>query len=248
MTSLESSWEQSPESPALTKDDVHVWKASLDRTPSEINSLKQTLTPDEQKRANRFRFEKHRDRFIVGRGVLRTILGGYLDRHPDQLRFQYAPYGKPSLSAEVDALSFNLSHSHDLALYAVTKEREIGVDVEFIRKNINLLGIAKRLFSEREYAQLQSLPQSCQLQIFFDCWTRKEAFIKAKGEGFSLPLREFDVSIAPGEPAELLRTEWKPDEAALWSLKSLNPAPGYAAAVAVKGKHWNLRNWGFDLA
>ena len=150
--------------------------------------------------------------------------------------------------AETEVLSFNLSHSHNLALYAVTQGREIGVDVEFIRNDINLLGIAKRFFSDQEYAELQEFPQSCQLQTFFDCWTRKEAFIKAKGEGFSLPLRQFDVSVTPGKPAALLRTEWNPDEAALWSLKSLNPAPGYAAALAVKGKRLSLRTWIFKLA
>ena len=248
MTSPGYSWESPPESFALTNDDVHVWMVSLDRNPSELDSLRQTLTLDEQKRADCFRFQKHRDRFIVGRGVLRTILGRYLDQHPNQLRFQYTPYGKPTLSTETEILSFNLSHSHDLALYAVTQKREIGVDVEFIRKDINLLGIAKRCFSEREYAQLQALPQSCQLQTFFNCWTRKEAFIKAKGEGFSLPLYQFDVSITPGKPAALLRTEWNPDEAALWTLTSLNTAPGYAAGLAVEGKHWNLQRWIFDLA
>ncbi len=248
MTSTGHFWEQPPEAPVLAKDDVHVWKASLDRDPSELDSLRQTLATDEQKRAERFRLKKHHDRFIVGRGVLRTILGMYLDRHPGQFRFQYTPYGKPELSAEEGALSFNLSHSRGLALYAVTQEREIGVDVEFIREDVNLLGIAKRFFSAQEYSQLQALPEASQLQTFFDCWTRKEAFIKAKGEGLLLALDQFDVSIAPGEPAALLRTKWDPDEASLWSLRSLNPAPGYVAALAVEGKHWNLRNWNFDLA
>ena len=248
MTSPGHSWEQPLEAPVIAKEDVHVWKASLDRDPSALDSFRQTLAPDEQIRADRFRLKKHRDRFIIGRGVLRTILGMYLDRHPDQFRFRYTRYGKPELTAEEGALSFNLSHSRDLALYAVTQEREIGVDVEFIREDINLLGIAKRFFSEREYAQLQALPESSQLQTFFDCWTRKEAFIKAKGEGFSLPLHQFDVSITPGRPAALLRAAWNPDEAALWSLNSLAPATGYAAALAVEGKHWNLRYWNFDSA
>ncbi|MDE0300083.1 MAG: 4'-phosphopantetheinyl transferase superfamily protein [Candidatus Poribacteria bacterium] len=248
MTSPVNSWEHSPVSPTITTDNVHVWKASLDCDPSDLDCLRRTLTQDENARADRFRFEKHRNRFIAGRGVLRAILSKYLEPQPHQLRFQYTPYGKPTLSPEVGALSFNLSHSRDIALYAVTQEREIGVDVEFIRKEINLLGIAKRFFSKREYVQLQALPRSRQLQSFFDCWTRKEAFIKARGDGFFLPLHQFDVSITPGEPAALLRTEWNPDEAALWSLKSLNPGPGYAAALAVEGKHWHLRHWDFELA
>ena len=248
MISSDHSWEQPPESCILSTEDVHVWKASLVRNPSELDSLRQTLTPDEQKRADRFRFEIHRDRFIIGRGVLRAILGRYLNRHPNQLRFQYTSYGKPILSSETENLRFNLSHSHDLALYAVTRRREIGVDVEFIRKDVNLLGIAKRFFSAQEYSQLQALSESSQLQTFFDCWTRKEAFIKAKGEGLLLALDQFDVSIAPGKPAALLRTKWDPGEASLWSLRSLKPAPGYAAALAVAEKNWHLRSWNYDLA
>lgn len=248
MRSLEHPWVQPPESLLLTEHVVDVWKASLERNPSELDGLRQTLAPDEQKRADRFRFEKHRDRFIVGRGVLRAILGRYLDRRPNQLRFQYTLHGKPMLPAESEILSFNLSHSHDLVLYAVTQGREIGIDLEFIRKNINLLGIAKRFFSPQEYSQLQAIPKSSQLQTFFECWTRKEAFIKAKGDGFSLPLHQFDVSIGPDKPAALLRTEWNPAEAANWSLRSLNPAPGYAGALAVEGRHWNLRNWIFESA
>ena len=248
MTFTGCTWNRPPESLVLAADDVHVWVASLHRNPSELDSLRQTLTPDERERADRFRFEKRRDRFVAGRGALRTILGRYLNRHPNQLRFQYARYGKPRLSTEADAISFNLSHSRDLALYAVTQGREIGVDLEFIRATIDLLGIAKRFFSEQEYSQLRALPQSCQLQTFFNCWTRKEAFIKAKGAGFSLPLDQFDVSISPEEPAALLRTAWDPDEAARWSLKSLAPVPGYAAALAVEGKHWRLRKWSFNLA
>ena len=248
MTSTGRTWNRSPESLSLTAEDVHVWIASLDRNPSELDSLRQILTPDERKRADRFRFEKRRDRFIVGRGALRTILGRYLDQRPNQLRFQYSRYGKPRLSTKANMINFNLSHSRDLALYAVAQGREIGVDLEFIRTSVDALGIAKRFFSEREYSQLRALPQRCQLQAFFDCWTRKEAFIKAKGAGFSLPLRQFDVSLAPGEPAALLCTAWDPDEAARWSLKSLAPISGYAAALAVEGKHWRLRSWSFDLA
>ena len=248
MTFPGHSWEQPPEALVLAKDDVHVWKASLDRNPSELDSLRQTLATDEQKRAERFRLKKHRDRFIVGRGVLRTILGMYLDRHPDQFRFRYTLYGKPELSAEEGTLSFNLSHSRDLALYAFTQKREIGVDVEFLREDVNLLGIAKRFFSAQEYSQLQALSGTSQLQTFFDCWTRKEAFIKAKGEGLLLALDQFDVSIAPGKPAALLRTKWDPDEASRWSLRSLKPAPGYAAALAVADQNWSLRSWNFDLA
>ena len=252
MTPPTLSWAHPPESLMLTNADVHVWVTSLDRSPPEINSLQQTLTPDEQARAKRFRFEKHRDNFIVGRGVLRAILSRYLAVCPSQLHFEYTSYGKPMLAEAgrqnapaSEALNFNLSHSHELALYAVTQEQEIGVDVEYIRTNVDVLGIAKRFFSAQEFSELQALPQAHQTETFFDCWTRKEAFIKAKGEGLSLPLDQFDVSITPGNPAALLSTQWNPDEATNWSLQALTPAPGYAAALAVEGKGWHLQTWVF---
>ena len=210
-----------------------------------MRSLRHTLTTDECQRAERYVFEKDRTHFAVARGLLRVLLGRYLRQEPQHLRFTYGPHGKPALATDTGRapLCFNVSHSHGLALYAVTRGREVGVDVERIRPEIAQEKIAERFFSRREVTVLRALPTSLQAAAFFACWTRKEAYIKAKGEGLALPLGQFDVSLAPGEPAMLLRTAWDPQEAACWALQDLAPAPGYRAAVAVAGHDWRLTCW-----
>jgi 4'-phosphopantetheinyl transferase len=224
---------------------VHVWRAALDVPESQVRSLWDTLTADERQRAERFFFEKDRTHFVVARGLLRVLLGRYLRQDPPRLRFTYGPHGKPALATDPGgvALRFNVSHSHGLALYAITRGREVGVDVERIRPDIAQEKIAERFFSPREVTVLRALPTPLQAPAFFACWTRKEAYIKAKGEGLTLPLDQFDVSLAPGEPAALLHTAWDPQEAAGWALHDLAPAPGYRAAVAVAGHAWRLACW-----
>jgi 4'-phosphopantetheinyl transferase len=202
------------------------------------------LSEDEGARAARFYFQKDREHFIVARGLLRSILGRYLDSEPSTLRFSYSNYGKPALvGAEEAALRFNLSHSGGLALLAVTRGREIGVDLERVRPDFVDDQIAERFFSPREVARLRALPPGVQLEAFFTCWTRKESYIKAHGEGLSLPLDGFDVTLTPGEPAALLSTRGDLREAALWSLRALHPWPGYVAALAVEGHDWQLKTW-----
>jgi len=142
-----------------------------------------------------------------------------------------------------DAIRFNMSHSHGEALYAVTRGREIGIDLEFIRCDLEVEQIAERFFSQCEIATLRALPVSLRKHAFFLCWTRKEAYIKARGQGLSLPLDQFDVSLIPGEPSALLSTQPDSDEALRWSLQELTPAPGYAAALAVEGRGWSLSCW-----
>jgi 4'-phosphopantetheinyl transferase len=210
-----------------------------------LRIFEDTLTADERARAERFYFQKHRERFIAGRGLLRHILSRYLGKEPDQLRFCYNSYGKPALTEETGAegLCFNLSHSHGIALYALTHGREIGIDIEYFRPDVETEKLAERFFSPREAAVLRALPEHLRKEGFFNCWTRKEAYIKAEGEGMSIPLSAFDVSLTPGEPAALLRTQKHPQETACWSLQALNPAPSYAAALAVKGHDWELKCW-----
>ena len=204
-----------------------------------------TLTADERQRAERYIFQKDRTHFVVARGLLRVLLGCYLRQEPLHLRFIYGPHGKPALATDTGgvALRFNVSHSHGLALYAITRGREVGVDVERIRPKVAQEKIAERFFSPREVTVLRALPTPLQATAFFACWTRKEAYIKATGDGLSLPLDQFDVSLAPGEPAVLLRTAWDPQEVACWALQDLAPAPGYRAAVAVAGHDWRLTCW-----
>ncbi|HEX8092146.1 MAG TPA: 4'-phosphopantetheinyl transferase superfamily protein [Blastocatellia bacterium] len=238
-------WRTPPDSLTAVRDEVHVWLLALDQPPSYIQSLKAILSADEQDRANRFHFQKDHDHYVVARGTVRTILGRYLRTGPGRLRFSYTYYGKPALEKEFEgeSLRFNLSHSHGLALLAVTRDRELGVDIERIRPGISEEGIAERFFSDKEVRMLRGLPRDLQDKGFFNCWTRKEAYIKAKGEGLSMPLAIFDVSLIPGEPAALLETRGDPLESTRWSLRELTAAPDFAAAIAVEGNDWNLICW-----
>lgn len=238
ITSAVLPWRVPPGTLVLGVDDVHVWRATLDQPPPHFLH---NLAADEQAWAERFYFEKDREHFIVAHGVLRAILGRYLNRAPESLSFCYSAHGKPSLAG--NAIRFNMSHSHGIALYAVTRGREVGIDIERIRSNVEVEEVAERFFSQREVAKLRTLPAGVQREAFFNCWTRKEAYIKARGEGLSLPLDQFDVSLAPGEPVALLGTRPDPSEAARWSLRELPPTPGYVAALAVAGQGWRLTCW-----
>ncbi|MGB7923137.1 MAG: 4'-phosphopantetheinyl transferase superfamily protein [Pyrinomonadaceae bacterium] len=241
----DSPWSRAPETVTPSVDEVHVWRSSLRLDAERVEKLRRTLCEDERRRAERFRFPKDREAFTVGRGALRVILGRYLNAPPADLRFSYSPYGKPSLAPEhgKGELRFNLSHSGDLALYAVTKGREIGIDIEHMRDQLADLQIARRFFSTEEVAMLASLPEHAQRAAFFNCWTRKEAYIKARGEGLSLPLDKFAVSLAPGVPAALLSASGDSEEVSRWKLQELAPGPGYVAALAVEGKGWHARCW-----
>ncbi|MEP6707251.1 MAG: 4'-phosphopantetheinyl transferase superfamily protein [Pyrinomonadaceae bacterium] len=181
----------------------------------------------------------------MARGILRRLLGRYLEMEPDRLRFSYGPHGRPAL-VEPDVgrgLCFNLSHSNGLALYAFTRHREIGIDIERVRPEMVNEQIAERFFAPEEVTSLRALRSDIQLEAFFHCWTRKEAFIKAGGEGLSLPLDRFVVSLRPGEPAAILSIEGDAETAALWSLREIRPGTGYVAALAVKGHGWRLKCW-----
>ena len=240
-----SFWPLPPGDLRLRDDEVHVWRASLVQGASRFEEFRRRLSEDEHARANRFHFQKDREHFIVARGLLRTILGWYLGREPNALRFYYSGYGKPALveTEGLDALRFNLSHSGRFALVAVTRGREVGVDIELIRPDFVDEHIAENFFSPFEVASLRALPADLQLEAFFTCWTRKESYIKARGEGLSLALDGFDVTLTPGEPARLLRTRHDSRESSRWSLQQLNPCPGYVAALAVEGNDWQLKTW-----
>lgn len=229
----------------LTPGEVHVWRAALDRDPADIQDAEGALAPDEQARAKRFVFERDRGRFAVGRAVLRAILARYLAVPPDRVGLCYGPRGKPALapSHAVAGLRFNLAHSDGLALYALALGREIGVDLERLRPEIATESVAENFFSPAEVTILQGLGVERRARAFFDCWTRKEAYIKARGDGLWLPLDGFEVSLAPGEPAALLATRDDPAEAARWALRELDAGPGYAAALAVEGPGCRLRCW-----
>lgn len=217
---------------------VHVWCASLDCVPAERGDLESLLSPDEKTRANRFHFPRDRNRYVVARGLLRELLGAYLQQAPGSLEFSYAQHGKPYLAGEnaASGFSFNLSHSGDIVVYAFAVERNLGIDVEQIRADAAGDAIARRYFSAREIDDLRSLPEGAKLEGFFNCWTRKEAFLKATGMGLQLALDRFVVSLAPGEPAQFLSgVESK------WQIDSYSPAECYAAAVVYDGVPCTLR-------
>jgi 4'-phosphopantetheinyl transferase len=241
-----AAWPSPPARLSLESEDVHVWRAILDQPVKTLGAMQRLLSADESERAHRFHFRKHREHFIVARGVLRTLLGKYLGVEPSQLRFSYTAYGKPALAGISEGqppLRFNLSHSGELVLYAFTRGREIGLDLELRRDDFASEQIAEQFFSAREVKMLRALPVGLRTEGFFNCWTRKEAYIKAVGLGLSLPLDQFDVSLAPQEPAALLRTGDDEREAERWSLKALTTAEGYSAALAVEGHGWRLKCW-----
>lgn len=237
-------WGPPPAILRLASNDVHIWRASLDQPLSLIQQLRQSCAADELSRAKRFHFEKDRRRFLVARAGLRHILSYYTKTPAGELGFGYSEYGKPCLTFPAGLeLRFNLSHSGDFGLYAVTWGREIGIDIEQIRPMADIEQIARRFFSARENMALQAIPEPQKETAFFNCWTRKEAYIKAIGEGLSRPLDSFDVSFAPGEPAALLTIRDAPQDISRWSLHGLVPAPGYAAALVVEGRKQRLTCW-----
>lgn len=241
------SWQRPPADLSLPPGEVHVWRIFLDQAlPAHQHEFAALLSEDEAARAARFRFERDRRRFITARAAFRTILARYQGFEPQALRFDYNAYGKPSLKAEFGghALGINMAHSQDLALCAVVRGRELGIDLEQVRALADMEAIAQRFFSPSECAALKSLPEGEKCEAFYNCWTRKEAFIKACGEGLSMPLDSFEVTLAPGEAAKLLSVEGDPQKAALWSLAALTPADGYAAALVVEGNSdWRLACW-----
>jgi 4'-phosphopantetheinyl transferase len=239
---------------ALPEDEVQLWRVDLDAIRADESRWQKVLSSDESMRASRFHFARDRQRFVASRALLRTILAGYLATDPSGLSFSYSKKEKPSLGpthAGSDVM-FNISHSHGVALFAFTRRREIGVDVEQVRCDFDLEAIARRFFSTHEQNQLAALPEQERVDAFFRCWTRKEAYIKATGDGLSLPLRQFDVSLAAGEKNALLAT--RPDGSktdglktdgseAGWLLREVPAGSGYIAALCVRGQDWKLNDW-----
>jgi 4'-phosphopantetheinyl transferase len=228
----------------FTMGEVHIWLASQDAPTLKFRRL---LDEDEANRAERFKFERDSNRFIVRRGILRMLSGCYLGIEPENVRFYYGENGKPKIVGEFngDELLFSLSHSGGIAIYAFTHHREIGVDIEQIRDITDMTHLAERFFSNQEKTILYELPESQKKEGFFNCWTRKEAFLKATGDGLSYPLERVDVTIAPQEPAKLLAIGGDPEAASIWSMQDLKPALNFAGAFALKGQINNVqtRRW-----
>jgi len=234
------------ESPlSLPEDEVQLWRIDLEALGADEARWQTVLSSDEAVRASRFHFARDRQRFVASRALLRTILACYLATDPGSLGFSYSKKEKPSLGpahAGSD-VRFNVTHSGGIALLAFTRRREIGVDVERIRHDFDPSAIARRYFSTHEQNQLAGVPEEEKVDAFFRCWTRKEAYIKATGDGLSLPLRQFDVSLAAGDRNALLATRPDGSEAGSWLLQEVPAGPGYIAALCARGGDWKLNDW-----
>ena len=238
-----ASWPRGPEAPALEGSVVDVWRSALEPDPARRARLEGLLSPGELERASRFRFDRDAHRYVIARGVLRTLLGRYQGRPPDSIGLEESEHGRPFDPSEVGAgrLDFNVSHSQDRLLVAFTRAGRVGVDIEWMSPLPDMAELVELNFSPAEQATWRSLADDQRERGFFACWTRKEAFVKAVGQGLSHPLQSFDVSLAPGDEARLERIEnGRPDA---WTLRALDADPGYAAALAVEAPSAALRLW-----
>ncbi len=240
-------WPVPPAEIDLPVGEVHLWAARLDPPDDWLRPCASLLSEDERGRAQRFRTGPLRNRYIAGRGMLRMLLGRYLRTDPASFSLSYQAHGKPELSSpwKSQGVEFNVSHSHELGVFAFSRGNEIGVDVECIRPMPNAAELLERFFSPEEVQQWQQMPAQQQLRAFFQGWTRKEAWLKAVGSGLSFPLNQFCVTL--DGPARVLSIRGDAHEAARWWLESCEPCDGYVASVAMRAKAVALRRWRFGV-
>jgi 4'-phosphopantetheinyl transferase len=227
----------------LGQDLVDVFSIHTEGPPAEVERLQALLSADENNRARQFAFNHLRHSFIFTRAALRILLGSYLQVRPERIQFEYGPRGKPTLLGP-KRLHFSVSHSGKFALIGLILDCNIGVDIEEIRHLRDLDEIASRYFSQQEFRELKELSPADRQHSFFLCWTRKEAYIKATGDGLSLPLDSFRVSLRPDDPAAILHVAHDTHAARSWTLHNVNPIDGYAGAVAYRGETHILRMYG----
>ena len=244
MTIAEGVPAASPRRP-LVDTAVHIWWAHLDQPTEALEQFERMLAVDEQARAARIRLKEFSARFVAGRGILRAILGSYLGVAPDRVRFRYGSSGKPALADEFAAsgLRFNLSHSHRLALYAVTREREVGVDLERVDPHVDTAGLVGRCFSPREQAEWSGLPDRTRGLAFLNGWTRKEACVKALGDGLTRPLEQVEVPLRPLPSLVAVPLDGEPEHERCILQDLTPPEPGYVAALAVQGGPVRVEAW-----
>ncbi|MCJ8281095.1 MAG: 4'-phosphopantetheinyl transferase superfamily protein [Rivularia sp. ALOHA_DT_140] len=235
-------WLKAPTDIKLLSNEVHIWRENLGNVKPLLEDFSQILSEDELVRAKRFHFEKHRQRFIAGRGILRDILSRYLNIEAAEINFSYEPHGKPFLDKSCNQinLQFNVSHSEDFALYGISLNNSIGVDLESISPKTDVLVLAQRFFPPNEFALIESVPQEQQQQLFFRYWTCKEAYLKATGTGLK-DLDKVEISLTPEQPAQLNIPNID-DE---WNLVEIQPFNNCAATVAVSGKDLDFKYWDY---
>jgi len=226
--------------PTPLNEEIHLVFSTLTASQDSERYLHGLLSPDEQKRAACFKYARHRKSFIVARGLLRIVLGNCMNAEPAEIEFRYGPYGKPELEG-ASQVHFNVSHSEEVILFGLRLDREIGVDIERIRPIEDMEGIARRFFSPAECCDLLAIPKQHRTKAFYDCWTRKEAFIKFLGTGLSFPLDRFQVTIGPADPARLIHVDGQPSRA--WFLQDIAPSDSHSAAVASEGRNCQCRVW-----
>lgn len=230
-------WSAPPPAIGLHENEVHIWRTWLDVEAQEFARLSSYLSADELLRADRFVFSRDRHHFTVARGRLRELLAIYLKCPPESFQFTTGRYGKPSLAEDIP-VRFNLTHSYGLALYAFAINRDLGIDIEKNRAEFASKEIAERYFSAAERRELSQLPTEMHTDAFFLCWTRKEAYVKAHGDGLQIPLDSFDVSLTPGKP-EILRSA----DQQRWSMRSFSPASQYVGSIVGEGKFESINFW-----
>jgi 4'-phosphopantetheinyl transferase len=217
---------------ALPDPAIAVWLARLDPDVDQVGRCASVLSRGEQQRAGRFHFERDRRRFVVTRGILRTLLGGCLAVAPDAIAFGYGKNGKPFVASENTSIHFNVSHSHERALYAISRSHALGVDIEYLNRDVDCNGLARRFFTRCEYSELQRIPESGRKHAFLSCWTHKEAVIKATGDGLSLPLDQFNVTVALEDTPRVLDFVGSAKRASDWDLYAIDVGAEYVATVA----------------
>ena len=245
---IENLWQKPIMPLLLAENEVHVWRAQLSTSFEDLSRFQRILSSEECAKAQRFYFEKDRQHWTAARSILRMLLSFYTQQHSKEITFQLNAYGKPSLLAtdRQPLLQFNLSHSKELALYAFTYTRQIGIDIEYMRLNISYAELARHSFSSAEQAAFDAVPLPEKQLAFFKCWTSKEAYIKGRGLGLSLPLHLFDVSLAPEAPAALLASREDAYEVQRWTMHTLKPGNDYAGALAVEQPEPSIRYWQWD--
>ena len=237
-------WTNAATCPSLAPDEVHIWWLALDLPENEIYRCRSTLHQMELKRANRFRFDKHRHRYIAGRAHLRSLLGRYLSVLPEDIALKFGPLGKPYISDKFawPKLYFNYSDSNGMALYAFSLGRELGIDLEHLLRRVDHDRIARRKFSASEAATIRQCTDSRRGSAFLACWTRKEAYGKAEGFGIRYPLDSVDLcNDLTNNSLRIPKADGADDS--FWTVKQLHPHPEYVGAVAVDGQGWHISAW-----
>jgi len=240
---LNTGWESPPARIDLPENGVHLWLASLHLSPERLKDSQNLLSPDELSRARRFAFDKDRNRYIAVHGILRTLIGQYVDVHPAHIAFQKNEYGKPFLQHGHTPISFNISYSHYFALYAFTgASRQIGIDIEYLDPEVDCKSIAQSMFSPGEIKRITPLTDDDLLKMFFTIWARKEAYIKAHGEGLSLKLDEFDVLQDTENWNQIIDSN-----GSIWTVKDLAAPRNFAAAIAIEGQMLATNCWHYPV-